>query len=374
MRSNIFEVKPSVKRQKLLGHEAEPRPKTTRSRRNSKLQDRVKLLEARPLATPGPGPTMATRSVRPQQQAATAHTQPQPWTAEKESLRPIRHEIAPPRKWSHDELEDAIQKIIMTLEDARKNSHPEMFSRIWDAQMARLVEYEQYEKQQADMPTPVNGTSTQQNTYLADQEDGTSLEHTEDEDVDIFDTDANADADSSMKKDTDWIDLLRPDQTTPSTHQIIHPTATHPPTTNHQQPHLPTLPLTSHLSPHHPSSTFPLTAYIPPSLPIILTAYITPFSTSTSTSTTLLQPYIWPDAPVDSTSYTPFLRGIRLRANVPDSIPNEKLALVLAYSWSDTCRVVRGEGDWVVVMTDIKAAARSGVEVWRVKICCVGLE
>ena len=283
-------------------------------------------------------------------------------------------ETASPQKWSQGRLEGAIQDIITTMEEARRNSHPEMFSRIWQAQMARLVEYEQYEKQEADIESSTHGESNPQNGDLPDTPDTVSSPATDDEDTTMVD--ASPSTKSSINNNSP--NELQADQASSSRHQSIPATTNTTPTSDRidaqpqpqphtQQPPPPTLPATT--------TTYP---YLPPSLPHVLSAYITPFSPTAATSpnapTSSDQPYLWPDAPCHETSYPAFRSGIRLRAGIPDRIGDDKLGIVIAYAWNDSCRAVMSEGDWRNgFVRDLRGAARRGVLVWRVRVCCVAL-
>lgn len=198
------------------------------------------------------------------------------------------HKTASPQRWSQDRLEDAIQDIITTMEEARRNSHPEMFSRIWQAQMVRLVEYEQYEKQEVDTQSLTHEESISQNGDPSDAPGTVSSQATDDEDTTMVDTVAEAEADPSINNDS--LDELQADQASSSEHQSIPLTMATTPTSDRidaqpqPQPHSQQLP-----PPTLPTTTYP---YLPPSLPRVLSAYITAFSPTTSPNTSSDQPYL----------------------------------------------------------------------------------
>lgn len=326
MRNNIFEVKPAAPRKRGLVQVTKP----------------------------------AKRARKPVPQADSSSS-----THSRAVLSP---ETASPQQWSQDMLEDAIQDIISKMEEARRNSHPDVFSRIWQAQMARLIEYEQYEKQEAEIQSSTHGGSTMQNGDQSDAPSSTSPQATDDEDATMVD--AVTDAEASINSDS--VDSLQADHPTSSPHKSI------PQTGSTRTSHSINVPLHPHVpQPPPPSvSTTTATPHLAPSLPQVLSAYITPFSLLPSapppTDPASSQPYLWPDAPCHSTSYLAFKRGIRLRAGVPDHISDEKLGFVLAYGWNDSCRAVMGEGDWEHgVVEDLRWGARRGVTVWRVRVCCV---
>ncbi|KAK5944548.1 hypothetical protein PMZ80_003830 [Knufia obscura] len=328
MRNHIFEVKPATRPTR--GHKTP----VARSRNNSPTARRPAT--AAPVqATTARPKTPLQREALPQNQHSHSH-----------------HEIAPAAKWSQSEVEEAI-------EDKRARTVIQRCSsRIWEAQMARLVEYEHYEQQQADTLSPTTHSEPQQNDDTEVQADLTSPEPTDDEDTAMVDAESNIAKDETLKS----LNELQADETTPPPHQDLTPNTNDLP---RHITHLPT-PLTSLPTPY----TNPLTSSITPAIPSSLTALITPFSPTPSTTNT--QPYLWPSAPTTPTSYPYFLSGIRLRANIPDHIPDSQITLVLAYSWNDSCRVVRNEGDWVNgFMGDLRGAGRKDVVVWRVRVCCV---
>lgn len=127
-------------------------------------------------------------------------------------------------------------------------------------------------------------------------------------------------------------------------------------------------PPSSYPSTTRPSPVFPVISYLPPPFPQTPSGYITQFSPTGATT----QPYLQPDAPCHESSYHAFINGIRMRAHVPNHVFDEKLALVLAYGWNNSCRVVRHESNWSNKFIEgLKSAARRVVIACRVGVCCV---
>jgi len=325
---------------------------------------RNNIFEVKPAAPRKRGPVQAIKPAKRARKRVPRGDKP----SSIHSRAALSPETASPQQWSQERLEDAIQDIITTMEEARRNSHPDMFSRIWQAQMARLIEYEQHEKQEAEIQSSTHGGLSLQNGDQSDAPSGISPDATDDEDATMVD--AVTDVETSIN--SGFVDELQADHSTSSPHHSIPPTGSM--RTSHSRD--------GHLHPHiqqppPPSVSIATTpTHLAPSLPQVLSAYITPFSVlpsaSPPTNPNSSQPYLWPDAPCHTTSYPAFKGGIRVRAGVPDQISDEKLGFVIAYGWNESCRAVMGEGDWEHgFVEDLRRAARKGVTVWRIRVCCV---
>lgn len=243
-----------------------------------------------------------------------------------------RNEPGPPGKWTERQSEEAMLHVIKTLTDTRLNSDERIFKQVFERFMARLEEIEYIDD--LDIPDRTGNP-----------------EFDEDERSIMTGTSAADDADSSH----DAMSIVVSDDDAVATA-----------TTN---PHkmMTIRPQTRTLLPASGS----LESYLPAAYPETMAVYITPFST-TSTATT---PYSWVDAPCLPYDYSQFVSGIRLRANVPDALHDNKMAIVLAYGWNDFCRVLKYERDWRDgFQRDIRLAAeRDRVDVWRMRVCCVAM-
>lgn len=241
-------------------------------------------------------------------------------------------QVAATTRWSEERIAQAITNMLADFHETLDHSHPEVFNRIWEEHKARMEEIWQYREQQAAMK-------------------GQQI-------VDIRDFQGNPSnnlPDASTKiGSSDSRNLMPPSSKTADKGVNTETNLA--------------------LSTKYPAGIppqFPMTSYLPPALPQIMTVYISPFSHTSPYP----QPYIWPDAPVHSTSYAAFRNGIRLRTGIPDRIADVNLTMVFAYGWNDFCRVVKDEEAWKNwFMIDLrKAAERHGVRVWRMRVCCLAV-
>lgn len=371
MRSVIFELKPSAQRNYNLGGPLN----TPNSMTTNDLRRRMSH-PCTPVATPsrhtrqGTAYGQGTQSPEPDLSARTEISYD--WDAQSPKRwfddAPPANEVTVPGFWHTSKTERVILNAITKLIEAQHESHPKVFATLWHRHVARLEEVEQFEEQQSVM------AGGHQDTVDLDQQDNTATIQTE----------ATTESVHYRKNDTDvTMTILKSGESaertiTDADHQ--HITLSAPLTTTStfkgattdrgtntesnvslSDQHRPSMP------PH-----FPLTSYLPPTPPNRMTVYITPY---THTAMHFAQPYIWPDAPVHPTSFTTFRNGIRVRANVPGSIVNEKMSLVLGYGWNDFCCVVTGEDTWKNwFMKDLRwAAERGGVGVWRMRVCVVAV-
>lgn len=271
--------------------------------------------------------------------------------------------VATGGKWPVSRTEEAITNAINDLIEAYSESNPQVFRTLLHRHLARLEEIEQYGEQQLRLAAQKELARRKEKAKMAAQE--TALHGESDgSEVDNTKLTTAADSESSNKgnvKMTDT-DALQP-TFMPS---LPTKTSTTDRATNTEQ-------LICYSDQHRQPipPPFSLSTYIPPTVPNRMSVYITPY---VHTTMHYSQPWIWPDAPVHATSYIAFRNGIRLRANVPDSMPDEKMTMVFGYGWDDFCCVVTGEDSWRDwFMRDLMhAGRRGGVGVWRMRVCVVG--
>lgn len=263
----------------------------------------------------------------------------------------------PPRYWPASKTEEVILNAMTSLIHAQQESQPEVFKTLWHRHLARLEELEQFSEQQLRIETKRENTQSDGlecagdlNGDKTNETDMISAVESKLTNGDIVMTDCPTDPIQGRPRSS-------PKSTSPHTTDTTTTTTLQ---TSHSDAHRQPLP-----------PTFSLPTYLPPTIPNRMTVYITPFATTTIHPS---QPYIWPDAPVHETSYIAFRNGIRLRANVPDSVTNEKLWMVFGYGWDDLCCVMKGEESWRGwFIRDLRrAASRGSVGVWRMRVCVVG--
>lgn len=255
------------------------------------------------------------------------------------------NEMVPPGKWSETQSEEAIFHIIRNLNDARLNSDEEVFERVVKRFMARLIEIEYVD----DLDIPEREVQEEQN----------GQETAATPDISVMNDDDNMELD----QDESSIDELQADQYSQPRLHKSHTKASLTPKSNEKQ-NSPMMTLAQAIN-SPPSGS--LRSYLRVTYPESISAYITPYSSSTAAA-----PYSWVDAPCLPSSYSQFVHGIRLRANVPGSVSDKNLVIILAYGWSDFCRVLKNEEDWKEgFQKDIRLAAeRDRVDVWRIRVCC----
>lgn len=283
-----------------------------------------------------------------------------------------RFEVSVPGYWNASRTEKAILDAITELKWAQRESDPRVFRSLFEQHIARLNEIEQYEDQQSAMSVADQTSGIlvpgQDNTVATQMEHMAETDDTERLTMAGPAADTVALSEQQEDEDVTMNDAADPVQSSLTATTTSNNTTTVDRATNNE----PTINI-SHADRYHRSEippSFPLTAYLPPILPQIMTVYITRYS---HTATTYAQPYIWPDAPVHILSYNAFRDGIRLRAEVPDSVTDEKLTMVFGYGWNDFCCVIAGETSWRNwFIPDLRRAAERGsVRVWRMRVCVV---
>ncbi|KAK5070634.1 hypothetical protein LTR64_000308 [Lithohypha guttulata] len=342
------------------------------------------------------------------------------WNKERQNTRKRRvqqpsskEKNARPGVMTAGQTEEAILNIIVDLHETRANSHPGIFARLFQQHLARLEEIEYIDelgpgvvgasstapKGEEPNHTRANPAGEPQDNIVSDSSEDEAMSdtsfHTADDDdrkeAWLYPAERNsmlAGHEKLSSRARGNKNISKPQPTNPARKPL-------PDSSRHTQPQpssqaVPQLQAQVHVhqpkeiqtsQPLHLPLTSPQTLLTPPTttqsylinptLPEMLTTYITPFSYSSGSP----QPYIWLDAPVVAGSYEAFRAGVCLRANVPEGVGRDKVGMVLAYGWNDLCRLVRGEGDWrEFVMADLRQAARRGVTVWRVRVCCVVLD
>lgn len=293
-------------------------------------------------------PSVFTRTAAMLPPKKTKKTKKQPQPVDRTlprlgALPPPKNEVTPPGYWPASRTQEAIINIIVDLHTARTNSHPTVFMQAYEENMARLAEWAEEDRR---------AEASEDNVLIihgADEKDGgTNDDNTQANDTTTNDTIMTNMVDRPPTKDANTA------MTTfqPSPPELKSFTDAYRPTT----------------LPRHP-----LSAYIPPVLPTSMFLSITPFHVPPNSSN--VQPFHWPTAPVLPDSYSTFLDGVCLRANVPDTMDTRRLIVVLAYGWNDFSRVVRNEEAWRNgVMEDLRdASVRLGVRVWRARCCVVAV-
>lgn len=416
MRKNLFEPKKgaltdlTTDTESVSSSSSGTRTRTSRARvvnRHERLVQRT-MTPANEFAPPSPSPIdrrrdqtaliepsmdqiTKPRPIKQQQQARL----PQ----ERGSSDPARDEFHYPGKWTAAQTEEALLQLIVELHEIRINSHEGTFRRLFERHLARLEEIEYVDELQQHSPRKPDdhkkrsseaGAVTEEQDVMAHNAYATGRTATEGAKVASTDTGEKRSLVLKLKIPQVVQEVLKQDENISTGSFANNSSRSSGPTTDasletaravlHQLSEsntaqvqaaqrllLPRLrPLTlSADSPTQPSIFENL--LLPATIPETLTACITPYSNTSASA----QPYIWLDAPITPSSFERFKDGACLRAEVPRGVRVENIILVLAYGWSDACRVVRGQQDWSWVNTDIREAASRGVDRWRLRVCVV---
>lgn len=369
MKDIIFELKPQLRQSNDVdGSQIESR--SMRGRRHRQTSVSSSLFASTVPARRGDNFGRPTQSPEPHVFTQDGSAYGRPFQTQRQCINAdalVDRTTASGKHWPASKTEEVILNAITNLKLAQKESHPEVFTTLWHRHLARLGEIEQFEEQEARL-----AVASRDNVNTTGHGDMNPADLTQDiDDGGAHDTNAttverflSTQEEDVIMTDTRYSDLPTPDPT-PTTRSFPAEISSADHAANIES-------ITSYSDEYRSitSPSFAVTAYIPATIPNRMAVYITPYDQNASH---FVQPYIWPDAPVHETSYIAFRNGIRLRANVPDSVFGKNMQLVLGYGWNDFCRVVTGENSWRGgFMEDMRSAAKKGrVGVWRMRVCVV---